>query len=140
MIINWKDKLAAEKINHNSPIMYNGGWIKKVISVDQSKTNGYAFAGEFLSGVDTGVVEMTDGIYIVCSVDGSRSRQEKNVSVWRVTGDELTQEIDWVTGRDWALQVRDRVADLLSQAPGTKNPLAQYSIEDLLAEIERRQA
>ncbi len=44
--------------------------------------------------------------------------------------------IDWVEGNDWALKIRDRVAELLDQPK--ESPLAKFSTEELLAELKRR--
>mgnify|MGYP000995724583 CR=1 FL=1 len=115
MILNWKDVIKSDG---NS--FYNGGWVKKVTSVDVSKSNGYAFDGGFVNYAAKGSqVECADGLYIVCSVEGSRKNQQKEVAVYRITGDQVTKEIDWVTGNDWALKIRDQIAELLGSEPIT---------------------
>lgn len=57
-------------------------------------------------------------------------------SGFEIKDDKVTKAIDWVQGNDWALQIRDRVAELLDQPK--ENPLAKYSTEELLAELKRR--
>lgn len=128
MILNWKE--------HTKERFYNGGWVKKVTGVDMSKSNGYCFDGQFVSGAaNNRLTECEDGYYIVCDIGGSRKNQRKNVAVFKIAGEEVTQVVDWVEGRDWALQIREKVAELLDEKP---NPLAGYSTEDLLAELRSR--
>jgi hypothetical protein len=109
-IINWREVTKAS--------FYNGGWVKSVTAVDKSQSNGYCFEGDFISGAEQGLTEVGDGFYIVCDVQGSRKHHRKYYAVYEVQGDEVTQVLDWVQGRDWALQIRDRVADLLAERTG----------------------
>jgi len=131
MILNWQEVIYDDTADY---AFYNGGWVKKVKRVDKSKTNGYAFEGTFINPID-GLSECRDGIYIVCSIEGSRKHQKKCVAVFRIKDDKVTKVIDWVEGGDWALKIRDRVAELLGQE---ENPLEKYSTEELLAELQRR--
>jgi hypothetical protein len=107
MIINWREVTKAN--------FYNGGWVKTVTAVDKSQSNGYCFEGDFVSGATDGLTEVGDGLYIVCDVQGSRKHHRKHYAVYEVQGDEVMQVLDWVQGRDWALQIRDRVAELLAE-------------------------
>ena len=107
MIINWREVTGAT--------FYNGGWVKAVTTVDKSKSNGYCFEGDFIQGATDGLAEVGDGLYIVCDVQGSRKHHRKHYAIYEVQGDEVTQALDWVQGRDWALQIRDRVAELLAE-------------------------
>ena len=132
MILNWKKIIEDDSGDYN---FYNGGWVKEVTAVDKSKSNGYAFEGRFVNPIN-GLSECRDGLYIVCSIEGSRRRQKKCVAVFEIKDDEVTKVIDWVEGNDWALKIRDRVAELLNQPK--ENPLAKYSTEELLAELKRR--
>ena len=132
MILNWKQVIEDDTGDYE---FYNGGWVKEVTGVDKSKSNGYAFEGRFVNSIN-GLSECGDGLYIVCSIEGSRRRHKKCVAVFEIKDDEVTKVIDWVEGNDWALQVRDRVAELLDQPK--ESPLAKYSTEELLAELKRR--
>ena len=132
MILNWKEIIEDDTGDYE---FYNGGWVKEVTGVDKSKSNGYAFEGRFVNPIG-GLSECGDGLYIVCSIEGSRRRQKKCVAVFEIKDDEVTKVIDWVEGNDWALQIRDRVAELLDQPK--ENPLAKYSTEELLEELKRR--
>ena len=133
MIINWKEIIDQD----NGNCFYNGGWVKKVTSVDKTKSNGYAFDGEFVNPKD-GLSECGNGYYIICSVEGSRKSQVKMVAVFEINGDTVEKVIDWVEGNDWALKIRDKVAELLEAPKPEVNPLAAYSTEQLLAELRRR--
>ena len=117
MIINWKEIIGQEQkgISGNYSF-YNGGWVKKVEAVDKSQSNGYCFEGKFVRGATEGMVEIGDGFYIVCSIEGSRKNQRKEYAVYRLTGEQVDRIIGWVTGKDWALKIRDKLAELLTAA------------------------
>lgn len=132
MILNWKEIIQDDTGDYE---FYNGGWVKEVTGVDKSKSNGYAFEGRFVNPIN-GLSECGDGLYIVCSIEGSRRRHKKCVAVFEIKNDKVTKAIDWVEGNDWALKIRDRVAELLNQPK--ENPLAKYSTEELLEELKRR--
>ena len=132
MILNWKKIIEDDTGDYE---FYNGGWVKEVTGVDKSKSNGYAFEGRFVNPIN-GLSECEDGLYIVCSIEGSRRRHKKCVAVFEIKDEEVTKAIDWVEGNDWALQIRDRVAELLDQPK--ESPLAKYSTEELLEELKRR--
>ena len=137
MIVNWKDVIKTDNCNN----FYNGGWVKEVTGVDTSKSNGYCFEGDFVSGANKGLVECGDGYYIVCSVEGSRKNQYKDVAMFQIAGDKVEKIIDWVTGNDWALKIRDRVAELLYlnfEDETEKNLLSGIFDEDLIAELKKR--
>lgn len=131
MVINWKDVISADGGNN----FYNGGWVKKVTGVDASKPNGYCFEGDFVNNSTRGLAECSDGLYLVCSIQGSRKNQRKEVAAYRITGEQVERVSDWVQGNDWALKIRAKVAELLDSKP---NPLAGYSTEELLAELRSR--
>jgi len=135
MIINWKETIYDE----NGYNFYNGGWVKRVDSVDTSKSNGYAFEGDFVQNAKSGLTECSDGFYIICSMEGSRKNQSKKVAAYEIAGEKLNKVIDWVSGNDWALQIRDRVAKLLNEPVPAANPLADISTEDLITELKRRE-
>jgi len=105
MIINWKEIIGQEQkgISGNYSF-YNGGWVKKVEAVDKSQSNGYCFEGKFVRGATEGMVEIGDGFYIVCSIEGSRKNQRKEYAVYRLTGEQVDRIIGWVTGKDWGAE------------------------------------
>ena len=135
MIINWKEAIEQDV---SGGCFYNGGWVKTVTAVDKSKSNGYAFEGEFVSGATKGLTECADGYYLVCSVEGSRKNQRKEVALFRISGDTVDRLTDWACGNDWSLKLRDKVADLLAAPTEEVNPLEGFTAEQLLEELARR--
>lgn len=87
-------------------------WTKTVTAVDRSKTNGYAFEGQFLR-MD-GVAELEIGSYVLCyHEEGSRANHDPEIDVFEVTPDGLKKVFHKVCGSTWALEVRDQIADLI---------------------------
>lgn len=129
-IVNWNEAIKGG--------FYNGGWVKVVAGVDKSQSNGYCFEGGFISGAVDGMVEVDDGLYIVCSIGGSRRNQHKEYAVYKVSGDEVTQVLGWVDGRDWALKLRDKVAELLAEEVESVEPVELSA--DELALVEQLEA
>lgn len=134
MIINWEDIIRKDKVGD----FYNGGWVKRAISVDMSKSNGYAFEGSFINNAKDGLTECGDGLYIVCSVEGSRKNQMKHVAVYEITGENVIKVIDTVKGNDWALQIKNKVNELLTVKSKEVNELEKFSTEQLVDELKRR--
>ena len=117
-------------------------WAKTVTSVDKTKSNGYAFEGSFVS-LDR-KAELEIGTHImVFGETGSRAYHLPTVKLHRVTADGLEELRTWeALDRSWALECRDEIADLI-QTPSEEaepNPLAEFSTEDLIAELKRRGA
>jgi len=92
-------------------------WVKRVDSVDQNKTSGYAFAGEFINE-GTVEVEIKPSVYLVKTVRGSRKYQTAtyNVVVMDQDGNLTLTDIRTTdTERGWALRIRDKVAEMVNQ-------------------------
>lgn len=99
----------------NSPY-YNGGWVKKVDSVDLTKSNGYCFVGDFIT--KEGLVEIEPGYYIICDIEGSRHHPEKSYLFVKVSENGDINEVfddGWIYGRDWALKLRDRINQIINK-------------------------
>jgi len=127
------------------------GWMKHVTACDETKNNGYAFDGEFLS--DGREIELPVGSIIIrVDPQGSVKNNWQSAHALRLEIDgkltELTPGADadlypGSPGLDWRddfLSFRDIVCAALraeSQVPAD-NPLAGFSDADLLAEISRR--
>lgn len=93
-------------------------WIKEIISVDSSQSNGYAFQGNFLKAGST--VELAVGTIVMCYYgEGSVKNYTIEVKIYRVAPDGL-EDTGISTSRDnrksggWALDVRDKLAELFS--------------------------
>lgn len=90
---------------------YNGGWVKKIDAVDRSKSNGYCFIGDFIP--KDRLVEIEPGIYIICTVQGSRKHHRNEYYFVRVTKNgDFEKILGKIEGKDWALQARDKIANL----------------------------
>ena len=113
---------------------YNGGWVKSVTGLDQTKTNGYSVIGKFQK---SGVQWFDPGLYLDCSKGGSRKNQEIIHSLIMLKADgsiELLQQE--MNNSSWAVALWDEIEKNLG---GEKaNPLAGFSTDELIAELKRR--
>jgi hypothetical protein len=111
-------------------------WAKVLKSVDQSKSNGYAFQGDF---INSGKAELEIGTYILFYGEkGSMKYHDPMVSVQKVTENGLEEmyrkeDLD----RHWALDVRDEIAKIINEMK-KESPLAKYSNEELMEEMQNR--
>ena len=90
-------------------------WAKRVDKVDCHKNNGYAFEGPWLQpGRKT---ELPIGaIVLYYHEHGSRAKHLPTVDVHRVASDGLGEPVLVAKDtRDWALELRDKVAELLDR-------------------------
>lgn len=112
-------------------------WSKTVSHVDTSKTNGYSFEGEFIQSK----VELEIGSFILAwGQEGSRAHNSPLVRLYRVATDGLEKcyEKDNLS-EHWALDCRDEIAAIVNTQPAApENPLTQFSTEQLVAELARR--
>lgn len=124
---------------------YNGGWVKYIIGLDKSKTNGYSLLGRFLN---TGLQWLDPGLYLDCSVAGSRNHPEKRYTLFQLleTGEikVLERQGDF---KDWAVRLWPAIEEALkkiytpsdSWRKEVPNPwLAEVSDEELICELRRR--
>jgi len=116
-------------------------WTKTLKSVDTSKSNGYAFEGDFLRAGSK--AELPVGTHILAyGESGSMKYHSPEVVVYRVSPDaenglEKAYEKENLD-RSWALDVREEIAEIVN-ADEKENPLATYSTEELMAELKRRE-
>jgi len=121
-------EMAEEKIRITIPEAEDDrlkSWRKRVVAVDRTKSNGYAFEGEWLrAGRD---IELPEGaIVLMFDEVGSRRNHEAHVRVCRVAAGAVFIDTDWrhteyqglelvaeATGQNWALDVRDQTAEML---------------------------
>jgi hypothetical protein len=90
----------AEELLQKRFTRYNGGWIKAVNSLNKSVTNGYSIVGDFAR---SGLNWNAPGLYIDCSIGGSRKHPEKVYSLFRLAPDGTAHLIFGVDNvRDWA--------------------------------------
>ena len=116
-------------------------WAKVLESVDITKSNGYAFVGNWLRRGEK--AELPIGSYVLTYDEpGSMKNWYPLVKLYRVTPDGLEAVLEYegeIGERSWALAVRDRIAEILAESRGeTPNPLAAFGDEELIAELQRR--
>ena len=87
---------------------YNGGWIKTVIGVNKKATNGYSITGDFVQ--KQGTFPYKDGLYLCCSIEGSRKNRENNYILFSFDGEkvEVIKEIE-DGRRDWAVLLWEHI-------------------------------
>lgn len=116
-------------------------WAKVVYSVDETKSSGWAFVGEFIA--TGGIQDVPAGsVLIVYGERGSRTNPRPQAAVYVVNADAtLTHHAD-AAGRAWARTLRDPVAELLAEdlTPSWDDlvDLSAVPDEDLLDEVRRR--
>lgn len=89
-------------------------WAKVVDSVDETKTSGWAYVGEFIA--TGGIQDVAVGsVVLVYGEKGSRGNPRPQAAVYTVNADAtLTHHAD-ASGRAWARTLRDKVVELLSE-------------------------
>src|SRR5690606_35513908 len=116
-------------------------WAKALESVDVTKSNGYAFVGNWLRRGEK--AELPVGSFVLTYDEpGSMKNWYPEVVLYRVTEDGLEMVHEYkgdYRERSWALSVRDDIAAILAESQGeAPNPLAGYSDEELITELQRR--
>lgn len=108
---------------------YNGGWVKRVDGLDKTVATGYSILGPFMrDGAD---VYVEGGLYLDCSIGGSRRNQEKTYHLFRVVAGPDVELLSTVRGRDWAVALWPHI-DAALAAPEPK-PLAQRILDEIAA-------
>ena len=112
------------------------GWAKTVTSVDMDQPNGYAFDGDFLKDGENAIEEGT--IVIEMTPAGSAKTDGKEVAIYRAGDGQLNR----VDDRDYDLkkEIESLKIAVADQLGATVNPLAEFTLKELEAEIERRKA
>jgi hypothetical protein len=101
-------------------------WAKVVQSVDESKSSGWAFEGEFIA--TGGIQDVAAGsVLLVYGERGSRANPRPLASVYTVNPDATLSHHADASGGAWARTLRDKVAELLS---GELQP-ARHGLVDL---------
>lgn len=116
-------------------------WAKVVQAVDETKSSGWAFEGEFIA--TGGIQDVTVGsVLLVYGERGSRASPRPQASVYTVNPDATLSHHADASGGAWARTLRDKVADLLSEELRPRwQDLVDLSVvpdEALLQEMRRR--
>lgn len=146
------EKMAATKVIVTVPTSLDDRkktWRKALARVDRSKSNGYAFQGEWLRAGER--AELLVGSYVLgYDEPGSRTNWYPQVTLWRVGPQGLEEVLVWKGNyreTSWALAVRDQVAAILAaeiaevaQVPSPLSEAEQQLAVALRAlPVERRQ-
>ncbi len=114
-------------------------WRKILTGVNKTKSDGYAFLGEFISPYQNKDIEIELGTYImVYDQTGSMKYHSPEVYVYRVDGPFELTELLYASGWDWALDLRDEVAKLFEDDKKLKEKLEseKEALMKRLQEIE----
>lgn len=116
-------------------------WAKVVHHVDETKSSGWAFVGEFIA--TGGIQDVPAGsVLVVYGERGSRANPRPVAAVYTVNGDATLTHHAEAGGRAWARTLRDRVVQLLTddlQPPWQEIvDLSLVPDEALLEEVRRR--
>jgi hypothetical protein len=119
-------------------------WGKIVANVDETKSNGWAYDGEFIAV--GGVQDVPVGsVLMIYGERGSRANPQIEARVFVANGDGTLSLIQTASGRAWARTLRDRTAELLidrrdSLATGLAwdESLVGYSDDAIIEELRRR--
>lgn len=89
-------------------------WAKVVHAVDETKSSGWAFEGEFIA--TGGIQDVTVGsVLLVYGERGSRANPRSVASVYTVNADATLSHHAEADGGAWARTLRDKVAQLLNE-------------------------
>ncbi len=119
-------------------------WAKVVTAVDNSRSTGWAFEGDFIAA--GGIQDVTAGsVIVVYGEKGSRANPTPHAAVFRAHPDGTVSLEGEAKGRAWARTLRDTVERLLEDDSGevlndlTWQPdLMRYSAAALEEELHRR--
>lgn len=119
-------------------------WAKVIENVDETKSSGWAFDGEFIAA--GGVQDVPVGaVVMVYGERGSRANPQIEARVFVANGDGTLTHEQTATGRAWARTLRDRVSELLHHKPEALPTglawdvdLMRYSDDAIIEEMQRR--
>jgi hypothetical protein len=112
-------------------------WAKVVEAVDDKKTSGWAFSGDFVAV--GGIQDVPAGsVLMVYGERGSAANPAIEARVYTVNADGTLSHEQTAKGRAWARTLRDRVADLLERETLPRSGLEHLPDEMLAAELEAR--
>lgn len=119
-------------------------WAKIIAQVDESKSSGWAFDGEFIAA--GGVQDVPVGsVIVVYGERGSRANPQLEARVYTANADGTLSHEQTASGRAWARTLRDRVSELLEgsreaapQQIEWDPTIMRYSDDAIREEVRRR--
>ena len=112
-------------------------WAKIISSVDQDKSSGWAFVGEFVA--DGGIQDLpAGGVLLVYGERGSNANPRPEASLYTIGADStLTLEAS-AGGRAWARTLRDRAVELVGNSNEVGPDLSAIPDDYLADELRAR--
>jgi len=113
-------------------------WAKIVSSVDETKSTGWAFVGEFVA--DGGIQDLpAGGVLLLYGERGTNTNPRPEASLFTIGPDAtLTLEAS-ASGRAWARTLRDRAVELVTSGAHAGGPdLSAIPDEILVDELRGR--
>jgi hypothetical protein len=136
------DGIVEEKTKRDDKLRGKEWW-KKLTNLDTTKSNGYAFEGEFLPN-DVGVKDLNlqeGDILIFYSDFGSIKYHEPKVVIGKITKfenkDVIIEEVAEVYGYDWAgkilsnTELVNKIKQLLNKSENEKEKKLQEIIKEI---------
>ena len=113
-------------------------WAKLVTSVDESKTSGYAFVGEFVA--DGGIQDLpAGGVLLVYGERGGNANPQPEAGLYTIGSDATLTAEGSSSGRAWARTLRDRAVELLGSSGYSSGPnLSSIPDDYLVDELKSR--
>ena len=112
-------------------------WAKIVSSVDETKSSGWAFVGEFVA--DGGIQDLpAGGVLLLYGERGNNTNPRAEASLYTIGPDAtLTLEAS-AKGRAWARTLRDRAVELVGEYRPPGPDLSAIPDEYLVEELQAR--
>ena len=113
-------------------------WAKLVSSVDEGKSTGWAFVGEFVA--DGGIQDLpAGGLLLLYGERGSSANPQPEASLYTIGADATLTHEGSASGRAWARTLRDRAAELVDSSSRQGGPdLSAIPDEYLVNELQAR--
>lgn len=112
-------------------------WAKVVDGVDDRKSSGWAFSGDFVAV--GGIQDVPAGaVLMVYGERGSAANPTIEARIYTVNADGTLSHEQTAHGRAWARTLRDRVAALLESGADPRRGFEHLPDEILVAELTAR--
>lgn len=112
-------------------------WAKIVSSVDETKSTGWAFVGEFVA--DGGIQDLpAGGVLLLYGERGSNSNPRAEANLYTIGPDATLNLVASASGRAWARTLRDRAVELVGNYRPSSPDLSGIPDEFLVEELRAR--
>ena len=112
-------------------------WAKIVSSVDETKSSGWAFVGEFVA--DGGIQDLpAGGVLLLYGERGGNTNPRAEASLYTIGPDATLTLEATAKGQAWARTLRDRAVELVGAYRPTGPDLGAIPDEYLVGELKAR--